>query len=164
MSKERTRPFHFHRKPATEKRYTQVVFQLFSYIVRVMTIEAEERPPFRFTTRQQEAFDSMMKAADKAGEELAKAQGDTEGVAAKAAMDRLEEGVASMFLSVLDHQTKGTEYDSILVSFFMVLSIRADYGWEDFSSFTPKLSAITTMARLFVVKSAVDQRIKAVAR
>lgn len=52
-------------------------------------------------------------------------------------------------MSVLDHYTKATEYESVLVSFLMVLSIRADHGWEDFSGFTPILSTIVTIAQLF---------------
>lgn len=57
IATERTRLFHFHRKPATEKRYTQVYFQLLVYIIRVIKIKEEDkRPPFRLTTRQEIAY------------------------------------------------------------------------------------------------------------
>lgn len=156
---ERNRPFHFRKRPATEKRYLQVCFQLLAYIVRVMTIEEKgERPPFKLTGRQTKAYEAMMDVADVLGDAVNEANGGLEGRKAKQLMGALEKAVLEMFISVLDHETKDTEYESILVSFITVLSIRADHGWEDYGSFTPKLSAVATMSRLFVVKRAVDRR------
>jgi hypothetical protein len=63
-----------------------------------------------------------------------------------------------MYLSILDHYTKATEYDSILVSFVMVLSVRPDKTWETFTNRTPKLSAIMAIYRLFIVTYAVYRR------
>ncbi|KAF6793337.1 hypothetical protein CMUS01_16109 [Colletotrichum musicola] len=156
---ERSRPFHFRKRPATEKRYLQVCLQLMAYIVRVMTIEDKnERPPFRLTSRQTKAYETMMDVAEVLGEVVDEAGGDLEGPEAKRLIGELEKAVLDMFLSVLDHETKQSEYENILVSFIAVLSIRADHGWEDHGSFTPKLSAIAAMSRLFVVKRAVDRR------
>ena len=62
----------------------------------------------------------------------------------------LDDAVMEMYLSMLDHYTKATEYDSVLVSFIMVLSVRPDKTWETFVNLTPKLSAIMAISRLFI--------------
>ncbi|KFA70949.1 hypothetical protein S40288_10242 [Stachybotrys chartarum IBT 40288] len=76
----------------------------------------------------------------------------------------LDDAVMEMYLSILDHFTKATEYDSILVSFIMVLSVRPDKTWETFIGLTPKLSAIMAISRLFIVKYAVDKRTSTIKR
>ncbi|KAH6957458.1 hypothetical protein DER45DRAFT_615391 [Fusarium avenaceum] len=59
---------------------------------------------------------------------------------------------------LVDIDNKVTEYDSILVSFLTVLSIRDDKTWETYTNFTPKLSAIMAISRVFLVKHTVDKR------
>lgn len=41
-------------------------------------------------------------------------------------LDLLEVDVLILYISILNHFTKDTEYNSVLVSFLTVLSIRAD--------------------------------------
>lgn len=65
LHKERNRPFHFLYIKETRRAYTKVCMQLFSYLVRAMTIEqAKDRPPFVSSMRQKAAYDPMMDAAD----------------------------------------------------------------------------------------------------
>lgn len=67
----------------------------------------------------------------------------------------LENDVLALCISILDHVTKNTEYDNVLVSFLTLLSIRADGTRESYDNFTPKLSAIMAVSRLCIIPYAV---------
>lgn len=163
LSKERTKPFHFRSKPETQRRCTLVVKQLIAYLVRCMSFEDKaDRPPFKLSRRQQSAYDTMMEHADDLTDAWREHSGDPEAPAVSKLLDQLESDVLELYISVLDHFTKDTEYESVLVSFLTVLSIRADGTWEGYASFTPKLSAIMAVSRLCLIKYAVDQRAKAI--
>ncbi|KAK1621515.1 hypothetical protein BDP81DRAFT_512085 [Colletotrichum phormii] len=115
LSKERTKPFHFRFKPETQRRYGLVVKQLLAYFVRCMSLDNEaDRPPFKLSTGQQTAYNTNEGGRDP----------DVPGIAGL--LDGLETAVLELYISVLDHFTKDSEYDSVLVSFLTVLSIRAD--------------------------------------
>ena len=163
LVKERTKPFHFRFKPETQRRYALVVKQLLAYIVRCMSFKDKaDRPPFKLSIRQQSAYDVMMEHADDLTEAWKEHGGDPEAPEIARLLDLLETAVLELYISVLDHFTKDTEYDSVLVSFLTVLSVRADGAWEGYGGFTPKLSAIMAISRLCITKYAVDQRTKAI--
>jgi superfamily II DNA helicase RecQ len=159
LHKERSRPFHFLHMKETIKAYTKVCIQLFTYLVRTMTFElAKDRPPFVLSERQKAACDTMMDYADRLTDMEAEHGRTTERPGLRQLYSDLDGAVTEMYMSILDHYTKATEYDSILVSFIMVLSVRPDKTWETFVNLTPKLSAIMAISRLFIVKYAVDKR------
>ncbi|WKT53675.1 hypothetical protein QSH57_004259 [Fusarium oxysporum f. sp. vasinfectum] len=163
LTKERTKPFHFRFKPEAQRRYALVVKQLLAYIVRCMSFEDKaDRPPFKLSIRQQSAYDIMMEHADDLTDAWKENGGDPEAPEVVRLLDLLETAVLELYISVLDHFTKDTEYDSVLVSFLTVLSVRADGTWEGYEGFTPKLSAIMAISRLCIMKYAVDQRAKAI--
>jgi hypothetical protein len=163
LTKERTKPFHFRFKPETQRRYALVVKQLLAYIVRCMSFEDKaDRPPFKLSIRQQSAYDIMMEHADDLTDAWKENGGDPEAPEVVRLLDLLETAVLELYISVLDHFTKDTEYDSVLVSFLTVLSVRADGTWEGYEGFTPKLSAIMAISRLCIIKYAVDQRAKTI--
>ncbi|KAH7247621.1 uncharacterized protein BKA55DRAFT_739568 [Fusarium redolens] len=146
-----------------ERRYTLVVKQLFAYIVRCMSFKDKaDRPPFKISIKQQKAYDVMMDQADGLTDAWKEYEGDPEAPEIVRLLDLLETAVLELYISVLDHFTKDTEYDSVLVSFLTVLSVRADGTWEGYSGFTPKLSAIMAISRLCIIKYAVDQRAKVI--
>ncbi|EXL39541.1 hypothetical protein FOCG_17853 [Fusarium oxysporum f. sp. radicis-lycopersici 26381] len=65
LMKERTEPLHFRFKPETQRRYALVVKQLLAYIVRCMSFEDNaDRPPFKFSMRQRNAYDVMVEHVD----------------------------------------------------------------------------------------------------
>jgi hypothetical protein len=162
LVKERTKPFHFRFKPETQRRYALVIKQLLACIVRCMSFKDKaDRPPFKLSIRQQSAYDVMMEHADDLTEAWKEYSGDPEAPEIARLLDLLETAVLELYISVLDHFTKDTEYDSVLVSFLTVLSVRADGTWEGYGGFTPKLSAIMAISRLCIIKYAVDQRTKA---
>ncbi|KAK7586289.1 hypothetical protein V3481_009034 [Fusarium oxysporum f. sp. vasinfectum] len=88
--------------------------------------------------------------------------GDPEAPEIVRCLDLLETAVLELYISVLNHFTKDTEYDRVLVSFLTVLSVRADGTWEGYAGFTPKLSAIMAISRFCIIKYAVDQRAKTI--
>ncbi|KAJ0127365.1 hypothetical protein HZ326_29530 [Fusarium oxysporum f. sp. albedinis] len=159
LHKERSTPFHFRFKRQTRKKYIAVCLQFFAYAVRAISCEnAADRPPFKLTEAQTAAFDVMM---DYAGE-LIDIENKIEPMPTSLRINELHELLENaalvFYISVLDHFTKTTEYDSILVSFLTVLSIRDDKTWENYANFTPKLSAIMAISRVFLVKHTVDKR------
>ncbi|KAF5268072.1 hypothetical protein FOXYS1_1041 [Fusarium oxysporum] len=139
LMKERTKPFHFRFKPETQR-----------------------RPPFKLSIRQQSAYNVMMEHADDLTDAWKENGGDPEAPEIVRLLDLLETAVLELYISILDHFTKDTEYGSVLVSFLTVLSVRADGTWEGYAGFTPKLSAIMAISRLCIIKYAVDQRAKAI--
>ncbi|KAF4446763.1 hypothetical protein F53441_9623 [Fusarium austroafricanum] len=122
LMKERTKPFHFRFKPETQRRYALVVKQLLAYIVRCMSFDDKaDRPPFKLSIRQQKAYDVMMDHADGLSDAWKEHSGDPEAPEIAGLLDLLETAVLELYISVLDHFTKDTEYDSVLVSFLTVL-------------------------------------------
>jgi hypothetical protein len=126
LHKELSTPFHFRFKRQTRKKYIAVCLQFFAYAVRAISCEnAADRPPFKLTEGQTTAFDMMMDYAA----ELIDIDNKVDPMPALSRINELHEllenAALAFYISVLDH-FKVTEYDSILVSFLTVLSIRDD--------------------------------------
>jgi hypothetical protein len=98
----------------------------------------------------------MMEYVDDLTEAWKEYSGDLEVPEVARLLDLLETTVLKLYISILDHFTKDTEYDSVLVSFLTVLSVQADSTWEGYGGFTPKLSAIMAISCLYIIKYAVD--------
>ncbi|KAF4995459.1 hypothetical protein FDECE_12796 [Fusarium decemcellulare] len=168
LQRERSTPFHFRFKRQTRQKYITVCLRFFAYVVRAMSFESKaERPPFKLTRRQTAAFDAMMDhAADLT--DISEGSADVEESASPSRIRDLhlllEETALEFYISVLDHFTKTTEYDSVLVSFLTVLAIRNDDTWETYTNFTPKLSAIMAISRVLLVKYTVDKRARYIQR
>nr|CEG03793.1 unnamed protein product [Fusarium acuminatum CS5907] len=105
LVKERTKPFHFRFKPETQRRYALVIKQLLACI---------------------SAYDVMMEYVDDLTEAWKEYSGDPEAPEIARLLDLLETAVLELYISILDHFTKDTEYDSVLISFLTVLSVQAD--------------------------------------
>ncbi|KAL6411079.1 hypothetical protein AUP68_07518 [Ilyonectria robusta] len=163
LDKEQTTPFHFRFKQVTRKRYITVCLQLFAYIIRCMAFEnPAHRLLFKLSQRQSAAYNAMMQHVDDLTDMLEENDGNLKAPRVVELHTLLEESVLELYISILDHFTKTTEYQSVLVSFLMVLSIRSDKTWEIYSNFTPKLSAIMAISRLLLVKYVIDQRVKSI--
>ncbi|KAF4442502.1 hypothetical protein F53441_11725 [Fusarium austroafricanum] len=153
------RHIHAAFKRQTQKKYIAVCLQFFAYAIRAISCEnASDRPPFKLTESQVTAFDTIMDHAA----ELIDIDNKVEPVPTSSRINELhrllEEAALAFYISVLDHFTKVTEYNSILVSFLTVLSIRDNKTWETFANFTPKLSAIMAISRVFLIKYTIDKR------
>ncbi|KAF4449199.1 hypothetical protein F53441_7481 [Fusarium austroafricanum] len=159
LHKERSTPFHFRFKRQTQKKYITVCLQFFAYAIRAISCEnALDRPPFKLTESQVTAFNTIIDHAA----ELIDINNKVEPMPTSSRINELhrllEEAALAFYISVLDHFTKVTKYDSILVSFLTILSIRDNKTWETFANFTPKLSAIMAISRVFLIKYTVDKR------
>ena len=160
LHKERSTPFHFRFKRPTRKKYIDICLQLFAYAIRAMACEnTADRPPFKLTIKQTETFTIMLDYANELVTLSGRAGGRSTSSRVKELYALLEEAALAFYISMLNHFTKTTEYDSILVSFLMVLCIRADNTWESYSSFTSKLSGIMAISRVLLVKYTVDKRL-----
>ena len=88
------------------------------------------RPPFKLSRRQQNAYDIMMVHPDDLTVAWKGHGGDPEVPEIFQASRSAGERRSGTLHPVLDHFTKDTGYDSVLVSFLTVLSVRADGTWE----------------------------------
>jgi hypothetical protein len=121
--KERSRPFHFLHMKETRRAYTKVCMQLFGYLVQTITFEqAKDRPPFMLSERQKAAYEAIIDAAN----HLSDTEDDGARSSTAQLYQNLDNAVLEIYISILDYYTKATEYNSILVSFIMVLSVRPD--------------------------------------
>lgn len=158
-TKERDKPFHGQFGARTNQSYQDVWKRLLAYVIRTLSIEdAKQRPPFRVSRQQKEAYESVMKEADELDDVWIANNGVLPKSAVERAKQRLDPAVLDLCLSLLDDETKDAEYQNITVSFITVLSIQDDGTWESYMSFTPKLSGLIAVARLLVIKKAVSAR------
>ncbi|SCV54281.1 uncharacterized protein FFFS_11157 [Fusarium fujikuroi] len=72
------------------------------------------------------AYDATIEHADDLTDAWKENGGDLEAPEIVRLLDLRETAVLELYISVLDHFTKDIEYDSVLVSFLTVLSVRAD--------------------------------------
>jgi hypothetical protein len=147
-----TKPYHFRPRPSTVRKYCRVWKQLVAYCVRSWDMAPDGRPPYKKTAQQEQAYLAMMYAADDLDEPEADAQARDGGAA------QLEGCVLRFCVSILDQPLGGTDFDSVLVSGLCVLAVRQDGGWEEPGNFTPKLSAVIKLGRLWVVSQAHAER------
>ena len=76
---------------------------------------------------------------------------------------RLEDYVLSLMLALLDHHLKDDEYRSVIVSASAVLGVDSERGWMAPFGYTPKISAIVTVARMLVLYKSAKLRKERVA-
>ena len=149
LNKERNRPFHYRHKPKTRAQYSSVIKSLLSYIVRAVDFnDPKDRPPFTLTSRQDQCYEALMALADTLVARWDSGFNNPQHPDFQASLEAIGEATLELFIAILDHYTKNSEYDSILISFLTILSLRADGTWESYLGFTPKLSAILAISRL----------------
>ncbi|KAF4449204.1 hypothetical protein F53441_7480 [Fusarium austroafricanum] len=159
LHKERSTPFHFRFKRQTRKKYLAVCLQFFAYAIRAISCEdASDRPPFKLTKSQDTTFDMIIDHAA----ELVDIDNKVEPVPTSSRITKLhqqlKDAALTFYISILNYFTKVTKYDSILVSFLTILSIRDNKMWETFANFTPKLSAIMAISWVFLIKYTVNKK------
>ncbi|KAF5512737.1 hypothetical protein CGCA056_v012739 [Colletotrichum aenigma] len=69
-----------------------------------------------------------------------------------------------MLISMLDHQLKGGDYSSALLSALAVIGIAEDSGWVQITDYTTKYSAVVKVARMLVIHQAYTKRRDEVAK
>ena len=108
-------------------------------------MEEEDRPSFRITSKQQEAFDQVIDAVDVIVQIEAGSQ-EQEG-----AKQKLETAVLELCIALLDDQLGDHQYQSVIISGLAVLGLQEGGRWADAEDYTPKLSAVIKLARLMAI-------------
>jgi len=139
-------PFDNRLEDDTWTRYKEVWRRLLCiwYRTQKWDDQDQERPPYRMTRQQEDAWDEFE---------------DSIPINEKEHMSsRTDRFCLSMIMSVLDHQLVGNHYESILLSALSVLGISEDGGWVDALSYTTIYSAVIKIARMLVLYQSWLQR------
>ncbi|KXH69609.1 hypothetical protein CSAL01_12760 [Colletotrichum salicis] len=141
------RPFDNRMEDDTWARYKGVWRSLLCVWFRTQEMDDDKRPPYRLTPSQGEAWDLFENMAEVAS----KGTGDqTPETRESAALD--------MLISMLDHQLKGRDSSSALLSALAVMGIAEDGGWVQITDYTTKYSAVIKVARMLVIHQAYTER------
>ncbi|KAK7433632.1 hypothetical protein CaCOL14_013366 [Colletotrichum acutatum] len=141
------RPFDNRMEDDTWARYKGVWRCLLCVWFRTQEMDDDKRPPYRLTPSQGEAWDSFENMAEAAS----KGAGDQ-------APETRERAALDMLISMLDHQLKGGDYSSALLSALAVMGIAEDGGWVRITDYTTKYSAVIKVARMLVIHQAYAER------
>ncbi|KAL6407515.1 hypothetical protein AUP68_08533 [Ilyonectria robusta] len=135
---------HFAVKHVIRRAIAATKPNLFAYIIRYIAFEnPAHRPPFKLSQRQSAAYNAIMQHVDDLTDTLEENNSNLKAPRVVELHTLLEESILELYISILDHFTKTTEYQSVLVSFLM-------------------LSAIMAISRLLLVKYVINQRIKSI--
>ncbi|KAF9773362.1 hypothetical protein IL306_008850 [Fusarium sp. DS 682] len=149
------KPFSFRHKQETKRRYASILKQLIVYTLRCLALEdPAERPPFKVSRQQQKAYEDLMAVGDKVEERWHVARGQLSDRILTQLLEDLKLEALRLFMAILRQQTKDSEHESIMVSFLSVLSIAPDGSWYSYDTFTPWLSGLVAISRLFILREA----------
>jgi hypothetical protein len=117
--------------------------------------DEDKRPPYQFTTGQQAAWNSFIRDARTRHDAI---QGNIEAAKSMPTDEAMDRQCLEMVILFLDHQVGDNEHRNAIISALAVLGIREDGGWCDPSDYTPVLSAVIKVARMFAISWAYRQR------
>jgi hypothetical protein len=95
-----------------------------------------------------------MEVGDKLEERWKVARGQLSDRIFTQLIEDLKHETLRLFMTILRQQTKDSEHESIMVSFLSVLSIAPDGSWHQYDAFTPWLSGLVAISRLFILREA----------
>ncbi|TKW60305.1 MAG: DUF3505 domain-containing protein [Blastochloris viridis] len=156
------KPFSYRYKKATQDRYAIVAKQLLVYTFRCLNLEPTERPPFKASQQQLASYKALSDNLDDLEEAWLLAKGNFSSYKVIELYKGAKEKTLALFISILDHQTKDSEFNSVMVSFLTVLSISPNGSWLSFETFTPFLSALVSISRLLILREVARKRDKAI--
>jgi superfamily II DNA helicase RecQ len=164
------KPLNTQQTGKTMVKYSNVWLEIIAYVWRTHELpvvkpsdskgEVEgKRPPYHFSARQYMCIERMKMAAGHDREEDwldgivsdDDGDGDDDDRLDEEQEEALEGHVLQFMLSLLDHVLGDSEYKSALISGMAVLGISAESGWLDPLVYTPKQSAIVSIARMLVL-------------
>src|SRR2546429_1066644 len=149
--KSNVRSLNIRLQDNTYKKYKLVWKQLLCYVIRTAVTRAEEAPQlYRLTEVQLHCLNTLISSASSI---VDIPESDEEY---EVASDKLDRDCLLFCISLLDHELRGSKYDSAAISFLAVLGI--DSNAENFKSannFTPSLSAFVKVAQMLVVQRSV---------
>ncbi|KAF5483092.1 hypothetical protein CGCA056_v015150 [Colletotrichum aenigma] len=141
------RPFDNRMEDDTWARYKGVWLCLLCVWFRTQEMDDDKRPPYKLTPSQAEAWDLF--------EQMAEVASTGTG---HQTQEKLERAALDMLISMLDHQLKGGDYSSALLSALAVMGIAENGGWVQITDYTTKYSAVVKVARMLVIHQAYTER------
>ncbi|KAF5520447.1 hypothetical protein CGCA056_v009007 [Colletotrichum aenigma] len=78
--------------------------------------------------------------------------------------EKLERAALNMLISMLDHQLKGGDYSSALLSALAVIGIAENSSWVQITDYTIKYSAVVKVACMLVIHQVYTKRRDEVAK
>jgi superfamily II DNA helicase RecQ len=151
--------------------------QMLMFFARTQKEHRWKSPRYRFTRRQREAWETLVREARRTAEAEAEAEDaeeadeeidvDETDQATEAAPDqstasvrqekltRLQKACLEFCIALLDHQITRREYDSPFVCALAVLGVKED-GWKGPEQYPPILSAVIKIARFMVVQQGLE--------
>ena len=149
-------PFYMDIKKDTRSKYQTVWLQILSYIVRCETDwVADDRPGYRLTRHQRQAFDTLMtQAAAFYRVEVT----DKMSSRATKQMTELDWQCLQFCIQLLDHRLHRDAYENVIISGLSILGIREGGGWLKATEYTTNYSAIVKLARALVVEHTYQTR------
>ncbi|KAF4921051.1 ATP-dependent DNA helicase Q-like 3 [Colletotrichum fructicola] len=141
------RPFDNRMEDDTSARYKGVWLCLLCVWFRTQEMDDDKRPPYKLTPSQAEAWDLFGQMAEAAST----GTGDQ-------TQEKLERAALDMLIGMLDHQLKGGDYSSALLSALAVMGIAENGGWVQITDYTTKYSAVIRIARMLVIHLAYTER------
>jgi hypothetical protein len=149
----------------TIQSYTRVWKQVLCYVLRAEDEDAEKRPAYKLTGRQQIGVQAV-RAIIQEFQEWQQDQpiDDEESDEEIEFMGRIQREILRLCIALLNHPLQDNEYQNAIISGLAIMGIRDDDGWIDAEDYTPKYSAIIKLARLMVVQEGYEQRQEAIKR
>lgn len=144
------KPFNSRMERQTWERYSEVMRKVICYVHRSETWDDADRPPYKMTTRQGDAWDAFTEKAA----EMAEDRGAADDAEQQARLDRM---CIDAVVGLVDHELKVTEYENVLISALAVMGLSADDGWLPAFRYTGKFAAVMKMLRIFMVMQAVHE-------
>lgn len=119
-------------------------------VVVQAALEAENRPVYKLTRRQQIAIHEVRKVIQEFQEwkeDQPKTEDGDESDDEIEFMGRIRQEILRLFIDLLNHLLQDNEYKSAIISGLAVLGIRDDDRWLDVEDYTPKYSAVIKLTR-----------------
>ena len=134
----------------------------------------DKRPRYVFTEEQAERWQCVVDIAEEWEEEDDSSQdsrrrreegedeSEEESEEDQEQAEALETAVRRFFVAVFDHPLQNGPYDSVIISAMAVTGIDENSGWVSALLYTPKMSAIITLARMLIMHEASTRRAHAI--
>jgi hypothetical protein len=157
-------------------KHTRPWQQALMFFARTQKEHAWRSPQYRFTRRQREAWQALVRLAGGTGEEAGEEEGTDEMDEEEMEIDdadetdnenaettpkrpekltRLQKACLEFCIALLDHRITRREYDSPLVCALAVLGVKED-GWKGPEQYPPILSAVIKVARFMLVQQGLE--------
>lgn len=155
VTKKPSMPFSSFMGDDTLTKYRGYWEQLLCYVYRMQEEEEfeEVRPGYQLSRVQQDAFQTLVAAADEMTDQDDVGEPQSPGTRPDhtPALEKIDRLCLGLCMALLNHELGDDEYESVVISGLAVLGFRDDGGWLNAEDYTTKYSGIIKIARLLVI-------------